>query len=243
MRILSILYTAWAAMWVLIGFVVTMPVNLVLMRFTKAYSIIHFIRKIWAYFIFLPSAMYVKVQGKEELIGLDKFIYAPNHSSYIDIPACTLALPGTLCFMAKAELARIPVFGYFFKSIDIAVNRGSIISAHNGFKTAGERLDIGQIPLIFPEGTIPANSPELGRFKSGAFKLAITKNVPIVPVTMLDNSKRFPDNKPLRATPGKMRVIIHRPIPTSHLNIADSDALMQEVYDIIEASLKKHHAI
>jgi len=238
------IYLVWAIFWVLIGFLITMPINLIFLSFKKTYPIAHFLRKVWAWFIFIPNGMILKVNGKENLKGLEKWIYTPNHSSYIDIPTTALALPGVLCFMAKSELAKVPVFGYFFKTIDISVNRGSSVNAYNAFLEAGNRLENGhQIPVIFPEGTIPKNAPHLGKFKIGAFKLAIEKKVPIVPVTMIDNCKRFPDKKPIIATPGKLRVFIHRPIPTENLKAEDAPKLMEEVYCIIENKLKEYYPI
>jgi 1-acyl-sn-glycerol-3-phosphate acyltransferase len=236
------LYLIWAIFWVVTGFIVTMPINMLFLSFKKTYPIAHFIRKIWAYIIFLPNGMWVKVEGKQHVKGLEKFIYAPNHSSYIDIPASTIALPGVLSYMAKEELARFPIFGYFFKTIDIGVKRSSARDAYSAFLEMGKRLEDGQIPLIFPEGTIPKTSPILGNFKIGAFRLAIEKQVPIVPVTMIDNASRFPNKKPIIASPGKMRVTIHRPIPTENLNVEDAEQLKQKVFAIIEAELKKHHS-
>ncbi len=239
--LLNKIYLLWAFFWVVFGFVITMPINMVFMSFKSTLPLAHFMRKIWAKIIILSSFMWIKVEGKENLKGLSKWVYAPNHSSYIDIPVATLALPGVLCFMAKAELAKVPLFGYFFRTIDIAVDRKSIKSAHAAFVEAGVRLQNGQIPLLFPEGTIPADSPKLGKFKIGAFRLAIEQKVPIVPVTMIDNSARFPDKKPLSATPGQLRVVIHRPILTENLNIDDAEALLQQVYAIIENELIKYY--
>ena len=130
----------------------------------------------------------------------------------------------------------------FVKTIDIGVRRSSARNAYAAFIEMGTRLDEGQIPLIFPEGSIPKSSPVLGNFKIGAFRLAIEKKVPIVPVSMIDNSTRFPDKKPIIARPGKMRVTIHRPIPTENLNVEDAEQLKQKVFTIIEAELKKHHS-
>lgn len=198
-------------------------------------------RKIWAYIIFTPIGMWVKVEGKEHLEGINKFIYAPNHGSYLDIPASTIALPGVLCYMAKEELARFPIFGYFFKTIDLSVKRSSARNAYSAFLEMGKRLEEGQKPVIFPEGTIPITAPRLGNFKVGAFGLAIEKQVPIVPVTMIDNATRFPNRKPLIARPGKIRVKIHRAIPTDNLKVEDSETLKLKVFTIIEEELKKHH--
>lgn len=240
---LNTLYLIWGALWTVLGFIITMPFNLIFLSFKNTYFIAHFIRKIWAYFIFLPIGVWVKVEGKEHLKDLNKFIYAPNHSSYIDVPACTIALPGVLSFMAKKELAKVPIFGYYFRTIDVGVKRTKIMNAYSGYIELGNRLNIGQTPLIFPEGTIPTITPELGNFKMGAFKLAIEKGIPVVPVTMPYNADCFPDQKSLVLRRRTLKVIIHRPIPTTNLNIDDASTLKKQVFNIIEEELKAHKVI
>lgn len=218
-----------------------MPINLVFLSFKKTYPIAHVLRIVWACIIFLPCGLWVNVKGKENLKGLRNFIYTPNHSSYIDIPTCALALPGILSFMAKHELAKIPIFGYFFKTIDLGVKRRARRDAYKAFIKMGDKLEEGQKPIIFPEGTIPQNAPKLGNFKLGAFKMAIEKGVPIVPVSMPKNSYCFPDKKKIILRQAILPVIIHRPIPTANLKAEDAPALMQQVYNIIEKELKRHN--
>jgi 1-acyl-sn-glycerol-3-phosphate acyltransferase len=242
-KMLNTLYIIWGVVWVTIGFIVTMPLNLLFLSFRKTYPIAHFIRKVWAYIIFVPTGISVKVKGKKYLHGVQKAIYVPNHSSYIDIPTCTIALPGVLSFMAKEELAKVPLFGYYFRTIDVAVKRKDIRNAYKSFLEIGERINANQRPLIFPEGTIPNKAPNLGTFKLGAFKLAIEKGVPIVPVTMPNNAQCFPDQKPLVLRRKTLNVTIHRPIPTANLKPEDASTLMKKVFNIIESELIHQKAI
>lgn len=240
---LNTLYVLWGVLWVLVGFILTMPINMIFLSFKRTYPIAHAIRKLWAYIIFIPLGLRVKVIGQEHIDSNQKYIFAPNHSSYIDIPTCTIALPGVLCFMAKKELAKIPLFGYYFRTIDIGVKRQEMRNAYQAFIKMGERLDQGQTPLIYPEGTIPAKAPQLGNFKIGAFRLAIEKGIPIVPVTMPNNAQCFPDQKPIRLNRQDLKVIIHRPIPTTNLKAEDAPQLMKEVFHIIESELNSHQVI
>jgi 1-acyl-sn-glycerol-3-phosphate acyltransferase len=182
------------------------------------------------------------VRREHRLSRKKKYVFVPNHSSYLDIVTCACLLPGTISFMAKQELRNVPLFGIFFRTIDIPVNRKSNAASHRAFLEAGKRLAKGMNILIFPEGTIPAHTPELGRFKIGAFRLAIEQGAEIVPVSIPDNYRRLPDGK-FTAFPGKMRMTIHRPLPSAHLNPADAEALKDEVYRIIEEALIKEGAI
>ena len=147
--------------------------------------------------------------------------------------------------MGKAELLRIPLFNIFFKKMNIAVNRSSITDSHKAFKRAASDLSKGISLAIFPEATIPSCAPELGPFKNGAFKLAIEKQVPIVPITYLDNWSIFPDAKGCHSLvrPGISRIIVHTPIPTTGMNDDDSSALRKQVYNIINDTLTKYDSI
>src|SRR5690606_35170599 len=140
-----------------------------------------------------------------------------NHSSYVDIPAITVMMPLYFNFMAKDELRKVPIFGIFFSTIDISVQRKNAVAAHNAFKKAGERLKRGTSMCLFPEGTITASAPKLEPFKDRAYRLAIEHQVPILPNTPPDNGKRLPDGK-LFCTPSKIRMFVHRPISVDHLN-------------------------
>lgn len=144
--------------------------------------------------------------------------------------------------MGKEELAKVPIFNIFFKNMNITVNRKSRISGKRAMDRCEEELKKGNSVVVFPEGTIPKNTPQLGNFKSGAFKLAIENQIPIIPITFLDNYKRL-EMKGLfsgKAGPGIARAIIHEPIPTVGLTEKDLIPLQDKVYAIINKELEKH---
>ena len=94
---------------------------------------------------------------------------------------------------------------------------------------------------MFPEGTIPNNAPTLGRFKVGAFKLAVDMQVPIVPITMPNNYKIL-EMKGLfsgKAGPGLAKVIIHEPISTIGMTEKDIPELQNKVFNVISNQLQE----
>jgi 1-acyl-sn-glycerol-3-phosphate acyltransferase len=147
-------------------------------------------------------------------------------------------LPTYNFFMAKMELNKLPLFNIWFKTIDVPVQRENLRSAHGAFVKAAEKLDQGASLIIFPEGRIPDDAPKLHKFKPGAFKLAIEKKIPIVPVTLIDNMERL-NIDTWSCLPGKMRMFVHAPIETAHLSIDDVPALQEQVYSIISSKLKE----
>lgn len=141
--------------------------------------------------------------------------------------------------MGKEELMKNPVLGIFFKTIDIAVSRSSKISSFRAFKKAGDNLQEGMSLIIFPEGKIDnAYPPVLQDFKNGPFRLAIDKNIPIVPVSIVNVWKMMWDDGIKYGTrPGIVDVYVHEPILTSILAVENDEFLKNQVYQKINSKL------
>ena len=140
--------------------------------------------------------------------------------------------------MGKAELTKIPIFGFFFKNNTVIVDRSKIKDAYSAFITAGERLKMGINMCIFPEGGIPKNDVLLKKFKNGPFRLAIEQKIDIVPITMPDNKKRFPKEY-YKGRPGLARIKIHKAVSATILSENNIKSLNTSVYNIIFDELKK----
>jgi 1-acyl-sn-glycerol-3-phosphate acyltransferase len=171
------------------------------------------------------------------------YVICSNHSSYLDIVQMYQVLPKTkFLFIGKSELLRWPVINIFFKKVDIAVNRQKRHSAMKSIIRAKQEIERGWSIVIFPEGHIPLNTPHLNPFKSGAFKMAIEQQVPILPITLIDTWKLFEVDPPLtaRARPGLSRVIIHEPISTVGLEKKDLVNLRNQTFDTINEPLLKY---
>ena len=142
--------------------------------------------------------------------------------------------------MGKQELGRIPLFKIFFKRMNILVDRGSNMSSHRAFTRAGQEIDKGHSTFIYPEAGISSNG-KLRGFKNGAFKLAIEKQVPIVPITYLNNWKILQNGGFFKSYggPGISKIIVHKPIATLGMTENDLLSLKTKVYEIITKELEK----
>lgn len=192
----------------------------------------------WARFLNYALLVPVRVERVAPLPP-PPYVICLNHGSYLDIIHTYNVIPDGFRFMGKHELLRWPLFNIFFKGMNIAVDRGNRSSAARSLQQAGRVLDSGNCMALFPEGTIPLSAPRMKAFKDGAFRLAIEKQVPIVPVTFLDNWRLFgaPEDFFGRACPGRARVVVHAAVPTTGLTLADTGTLRHEVFDIIERPL------
>jgi len=185
--------------------------------------------------LFIAGAPYKTIS--EEKIDTNKtYIVCCNHASETDILLALAGTPLYFGFLGKVELTNNKLMAIFFKVIDIEVDRGNNMQSVQVYKKSVQALESGKSLFIFPEGGIFENAPTLNPFKDGAFSLAIRHKIPIIPACMPDNWKNFPNGKKF-AKPGKIRLILHKPIEVAHLNKEDIPALQQQVFDIIEKDL------
>lgn len=188
------------------------------------------------------SGIFISTKKETELFDNQNYVFCCNHTSYLDIVLTYCIIKPYFVFMAKKELLRVPLFGNFFKDMDIAVDRKSRIGSHKAFLRAGQDLDKGHSIVMFPEGTIAPDAPIMRNFKNGPFKLAIEKQVPIVPITFLSNYKILPakNNFIKYGGPGIARVIIHEPIKTAGMTENDLVPLRSKVHSIINNAIKEN---
>lgn len=237
---LAKLWTAWFLLLFALSFLVQFPLYAVLLRIETAHPLVHRMRVGWAWFLFCLTGVRPSIRRDVPLDRKQSYIYCANHFSYLDIPILAASVTGTSYFMAKQELTKIPLFGLFFRTIDIAVPRGNNRGSHRAFELASQRLKAGGNIMIFPEGGILPNAPTLKAFKSGAFRLAVANNIPIVPVSLVDNWKILPDRPWPAFFPGKSRVVVHAPLYPEAFGF-DEHALRKKTYDIIHQTLTAQH--
>jgi 1-acyl-sn-glycerol-3-phosphate acyltransferase len=204
--------------------------------FPAAFKLMRFYAKFMHALFFLP------VRLKKPMPDLPKgpFIICPNHGSFFDIPCIYYIFPSYFTFVGKKEIERWPLFRIFYTSgMNILVDRNEKSAAGISYKRMLHEIDLGHPLVIFPEGTITKNAPSLGEFKDGAFRIAVQKQIPILPVTFLSNYKRMERKGFFSgfASPGFCDVIIHEPVLTFGKSKADIPALKEQVKEIISKPL------
>lgn len=193
--------------------------------------------RIWAKVILVGMGFRVVKTAEQQIKKRESYMFIANHTSMTDIMLMLRATKNPFVFVGKKELAKIPIFGFFFKRTCIMVDRSSAKSRMRVFQIAQKRLDSGLSICIFPEGGVPKEDVFLDNFKNGAFRLAIEHQIPIVPMTFLDNKKRFPYR--LGGSLGKMRVHIHPFIKTAGFTLKDRELLKQKARKVIHEKLKE----
>jgi 1-acyl-sn-glycerol-3-phosphate acyltransferase len=164
------------------------------------------------------------IEGKAPSdIGHRPYVVVANHASIAD-PFLLAHLPWDMRFVAKQELFALPLLGWLLKlGGDIPVRRGDERSAQEMLAACRATLARGLSVMIFPEGTRSRNG-EVGRFKRGAFEVAVAAQVPILPIALHGTERCVGKGGLSRAT---ARAQILAPIETAGCSPEDVPALAE----------------
>lgn len=197
----------------------------------------------WAAMFYFLMGMRIVIENKHFLDKKSTYIFCPNHFSFFDITTMT-QMPVPFKFVGKESLSKVPFFGYYFTKFHITVNRENRRSSYQAFKDSIETLNDGLSLTVFPEGGINvANTTQLSDFKEGPFRMALKTGVPLVPVTIADNWRIFPDDgKNIVTWKRKSRVIIHEPIDPSNYDQDSLKVFQDDVRKIIQSELDARNA-
>jgi len=204
----------------------------------KNSNTLHKIERIWAKCILVASGVKVTVKGLHNIDPAGSYIYMSNHLSNFDIPVLLAYLPVQFRWLAKAELFKIPIFGYAMQRAGyISINRFDRKSAIQSLNKVAEIIRNGTSVIIFPEGTRSQNQ-NIQSFKKGGFVLAVDSGVPITPM-IIHGTWTIMQKKQILVRPGNVVLEIKKPIKTLDYTRKTKNDLMEKVRNIILESFEK----
>ncbi len=172
----------------------------------------------WARDIIAAAGTPVELQGADRIPRNQPVVYASNHSSMFDIWALAATLPGSVRFVAKQELVKVPLLGRAMLAAGhVAIDRFNRARAFEAYERAAAVIRGGISAVVFPEGT-RSRTGELLPFKNAPFGLAIAAGVPVVPVYVHNSFQILPKGG-VRLHPRPIRVLIGEPIATAGLSL------------------------
>ncbi len=111
--------------------------------------------KFYAKFFLSLGGVYLKIEGRENIIDNQPFLICSNHSSFLDIPCLYSIFEQYFVFTGKKEVENWPLFHIFYTSgMNILVDRHNKMGIIKSFKKMMEVIDEGHPLVILPEGTI-----------------------------------------------------------------------------------------
>jgi len=178
----------------------------------------------------------IQVTGEQHLWSQRPAVFIFNHQSGIDVLLLCKLLRRDMVGIAKQELRRHPLFGPAFSLAGtVFIDRFNHEKAVEAMQPAVDALRQGLSITIAPEGT-RSPTPHLGRFKKGAFHLAMAAHVPIVPIVFRNALDALPKHG-IVVRPALVEVVVHPPIATKHWKPADLDRHVAAVHQLYTETL------
>jgi len=223
-----------------LSLIITYPIMYYLLSNPKRFPKAFLAMRIHAFLLLVFAGAILKVKGRENIPQEGAYIICPNHTSYLDIFCLYTIFPKYFVFTGKKEIEKWPLFHIYYTSgMNILVDRETKTGMFKALKRMSHEIEIGNPLAIFPEGTISKQAPKLASFKSGAFAIAIQKQVPVLPITFVSNWKILSRSGFWKGIdgPGIAEVVIHKPIITTGMKKENMDQLQHQVIDVISSAL------
>jgi 1-acyl-sn-glycerol-3-phosphate acyltransferase len=176
-----------------------------------------------------------KVSGTTPSDPRRPYVVVANHESFVDI-LLICHVPMEMKWMSKSDFFKYPMIGWAMRlARDIRLDRDDAKGGGRALDQARERLDTKVSVMIFPEGTRSKHG-ELQPFKDGAFKLAIEKGAPILPLAVIGAREALIKHD-WRFGFSRAEVRVLEPIAIDGLTMDDVPALRERTRDVIAAAL------
>lgn len=237
MKVLYILYQY------LIGF----PLIVLSTLFTAVFTIVCFpwkngkapraVQVFWSRSVIRLLLLPIKVTGRENVDPKQSYVFVANHQSFLDVFAVYGWLPNNFKWLMKKEIRRVPFVGTACAVAGhIFVDRSNPRAALQSMEKVKKELVDGISTVIFPEGT-RTKTGEIGRFKQGAFKIAMDMELPVVPITLNGFYKAMPSGQPFANPFSHLSLHIGKPIDISQFT--DINNAMLHVREKVEHGIVK----
>ena len=233
-------------LYIVYQYLIALPILVVATIFTAVTTIVFFpfkrarwlhgVQVVWArlfcYLMFLP----VTVTGKENIVKGQSYVFVSNHQSMFDVWVIYGWLPVIFKWLMKQELRHVPFVGLACKAAGhVYVNRRNLRSSAESIREVEKVLCNGVSTVIFPEGT-RTETGEMGKFKRGAFQIALDLNLPVIPISLsgcyqvINKHGKYVNRHPIHMHIGK-------PIVLTEISNGDPQAAIDYVYNEVKKGI------
>ena len=170
----------------------------------------------------------ITISGNTGIDDRRPYVVVCNHLSQADIPLIS-NLPWEMKWVAKEELFRVPVSGWMMRLAgDISVDRNAVMRKRTTLRKGSDYLSKNCSVMFFPEGT-RSRSGKLNKFTNGAFELAITNDVPLLPLVIDGTQDCLPKKSWKFGVAKDIRLKVLEPIETNNMSLDEIENLNQAV--------------
>jgi len=198
--------------------------------------------KWWAQFIIRILMLPVKVEGRENLVKGQSYVFVANHQGSFDI----FLIYGFLCrnfkWMMKRQLRQMPFVGKACEAAHhIFVDKRGASKIRATYDSARQTLQGGMSLVVFPEGARTFTG-HMGVFKRGAFMLADDIELPVVPLTINGSFDVMPRTRDMKwVIWHPLRLTIHKPIQPIGKGADNIKYLEEESYKVVMSGLEEKY--
>lgn len=184
----------------------------------KIFKLYYWIERIFAWILF-NIIFRTQIEGRENIEYNRTFIIIANHASYLDPPLVGFTVPRPSAYMGKEEVFKVPILKTLVRySGGFSVNRGKNDSSF--IKNTLYSLENEWLVTIFPEGTRSVDG-KLLPMRSGVARILLEKQVPLLPIALIDTHKAFSKKGKIRLF-SKIKVKIGKIIEPSEYTPPDN---------------------
>lgn len=238
-KILLKIYLVWVLLVFNVFMIIFLPIIVFPILIGEKYGkVTYFGLYLWSWVFSKLNFIPYEIHGRKNVDKNKSYIYTSNHTSFLDVPGLSLAIPTQFRPLAKKELLKIPGFGLIVRVATIVVDRTNNESRQKSVKRLKQALDAGISILIFPEGTQNRSDQPLQPFYDGAFRIAIETKTPILPIVVSNAGNLMPPSQ-LKVKPGKIKVIFGEEVDVTDYTLQDLPFLKEKVFNAMKAIVER----
>lgn len=233
-------------LYILYQYLIAFPLVIVVTLFTAIFTIVCFpwkngkapraVQVFWSRSVLWLLLVPITVTGRENVDPKQSYVFVANHQSFLDVFAVYGWLPNNFKWLMKKELRKIPFVGTACAVAGhIFVDRSNPRAALQSIEYIKAELVDGISTVIFPEGT-RTKTGQMGRFKQGAFKIAMDLNLPVVPISLSGFHQAMPSGSCFVNPHARVHLHIGKPIDLSQFE--DINQAMTYLRDRVEEGIK-----
>lgn len=173
----------------------------------------------------------IEAKGLEHIPNDTPVLFVPNHQENYDIPVLFTCIQTPISFISKIEVKKIPIMREWMELLGcLFIDRKKGKDALRQISKVFDEYEEKGSYVLFPEGT-RSKSADMKPFKAAGLKMAIKKNISIIPVT-IDGTYRVTKKR----EPQKVIVTFH---PLVQYENKSADAIIKEIEETIKSEIKR----
>ena len=198
---------------------------------------VNFFTSNWGRALLAATGVNLNVLGEENLTKQRPAVFIFNHRNQVDPIIAGKLVSDNFTSVGKKELENDPMMGTIGKLMDAAfIDRDNPKAAVEELKKIEELARKGLSIMIAPEGT-RLDTTEVGPFKKGPFRMAMSAGIPIVPI-VIRNAEVIAARNSSTFNPGTVDVVVYPPIPVDDWTVKNLPERIEEIRQLYLDTLK-----